>query len=106
MYANLTEQQKAMLKNAAMIGLLYLGTKLASKAVRYGLFGAVAYSIYNMNKKGSLSGGWQMKVDPGMAVDLLFPKMKDQTKVFARMAADSVLGAILSPSGIIQPGRI
>lgn len=103
---SLTEQQKAMMKNIIMIGMLYMGAKLTSKFARYGIFGFVAYSIYKMNQSGNMSGGWQMKVDPSLAVDLLFPKMKDQEKVFARMAADHVLGAMLSPKSFIQPGRI
>lgn len=108
-FSQMSPQQQAMMKNLLLLGALYFGAKLTSKAARYGIFGYVAYSIYQMNKQGAHSSmgnpGWQMKVDPGLAVDLLFPSMKSQDKVFARMAADHVLGAILSPVGV-QRGRI
>lgn len=100
MLQNMNEQQKAMLKNLILLAMLYFGVKLTSKIARYGIFGYVAYTIYNMNKAGNLSGGWQMRVDPGLAVDLLFPQMKSQDKVFARMAAEHVMGAMLAPAQV------
>jgi hypothetical protein len=95
-----------MLKNLLLVGALMLSTKIASSAMKYSIFGVVAYTIYRSNQSGSLSGGWAMKVDPSLAVDLLFPKMNPGNKVFARMAADTVLGHVLSPKSILQPGRI
>jgi len=104
---NLNPQQQAMFKNLILVGMLYLGVKLSSKLARYGIFGYVAFTIYKMNKAGNLAGNdWKMKIDPNLAVDILFPKMSGQEKVFARMAASHVLGAILSPQGPLQSGRI
>ena len=103
---NLTPAQAAMLKNLILIGMLFMSMKIASTAIRYSIFAAVAFVIYHANQNGTLSGGWTMKVDPGMAVDILFPKMNPGNKTFARMAADTVLGALLSPRSVIQTGVI
>lgn len=104
--SNLTPAQQAMLKNLCLVGALFMAKGVASAAIRYSIFAAVAFYIFRANQSGTLTGGWQMKVDPGMAVDVLFPKMTNDNKVYARMAADTVLGAILSPRSIIQPGNL
>lgn len=100
----LSENQMNALKDLAILGAVYLGAKTASAALRYGIIGGVAFLLwknYQKTQVGSLgmAGGWQVKVDPGMAVDMLFPKLGGTEKHFARMAASHVLNGLISRGG-------
>ncbi len=96
----LTDAQKNALKDLAILGLVYLGAKTASAAVRYGIIGGVGYLLwrnYQSTQQGAqgMAGGWQVKVDPSMAVDMMFPKLDGPEKHFAKIAASHILNGLM-----------
>lgn len=106
MPTNLSPEQKAALKNLLMIGAFYLGIKAGSALARYAILGYLGFTIFQASRGGSaLQGqadGWGVKIDPSLAVDLLFPKMKDSDKIYAKMAAGHVLEGLLKNSDPIR----
>lgn len=96
----LTDAQKNALKDLAILGAIYFGTKTVSSVVRYGVIAGVGYLLYQNYqsvKSGvpGLSGGWRVKVDPGMAVDMLFPKLGADERQYARLAATHLISGWL-----------
>lgn len=90
---SLTPEQKAAFKNLAMVAAFYYGSKVANKLVKWGLFGYLAYQVIQLSKNQSAQNlsGWGMKVDPDLAVDMLFPEMSDETKAYAKIAARNLM---------------
>lgn len=100
-FSNLTEAQQNALKDLAILGAIYFGTKTASAALRYGVIAGVGFLLwrnYSSVQAGSpgLAGGWKMKVDPGLAVDMAFPNLGDSEKMYAKMAAAHVFNGLLN----------
>ena len=96
----MTESQQNALKDLAILGVVYLGAKTASAALRYAIIGGVGYLLWRNYQKvqtgqPGMAGGWQVKVDPGMAVDMLFPKLEASERRVAQLAASHVLNGLL-----------
>lgn len=99
-WTSLTSAQQNALKDLAILGVVYFGAKTASALVRYAIVGGVGFLLYQNYKSvqtgaPGMSGGWQVKVDPGMAVDMLFPKMGAPEKHYAKLAASHILNGLL-----------
>lgn len=100
---NLSASQQNALKDIAILAAVYLATKTASAVIRYGVIAGVGYLLYQNLKSvqagtPGLSGGWRVKVDPAMAVDMMFPKLEGMEKHFAKMAANTILNGLM-PQG-------
>ena len=94
----MTESQQNALKDLAILGVIYLGAKATSAVVRYGIIAGVGYLIWRSYKSQAapaLAGGWQVKVDPGMAIDMMFPKLGAMEKQAAKMAASHILNGMM-----------
>jgi hypothetical protein len=103
----LSQAQLNALKDLAILGAVYLGAKTASAVVRYSIIAGVGYLLYRNFVAAQASPGmagmpgdaWKVKVDPGMAVDMLFPGLEGTEKHFARLAASHVLNGLISRGG-------
>lgn len=100
MFSNLTPAQQNAMKDLAIVAALYFGTKVASATIKYGIMAGVGFLLWQNYKTTAagapgLSGGWQMRVDPDLAVEMMFPKMSGTEKVYAKLAANHVLNGFL-----------
>ncbi len=105
----LSAAQKNALKDLAIVGALYFGSKVVSSGIRYAIMGGVGFLLWQNYKKtqagqAGLSGGWKMKVDPSAAVDLMFPSLGPNEKHYARLAASHILNGILPQGSDFQAG--
>lgn len=103
-WSNLTPGQQNAVKDLAILAAIYFATKTASAVVKYGVMGGVGYLLYQNYKQvaaggAGLSGGWQMKVDPSLAVEMMLPGLSDTEKTYAKLAAGHVLNGLLRPQG-------
>lgn len=105
----MSAEQKAMLKNLAILAAFYFGIKAKSSFVRYAVMSALAYVIvkgYSASPDGSGVAGMGMKIDPHMAIDMMFPEMSDQKKGYAKLACSELMRGLFPVHRGIQVGRL
>lgn len=89
----MTPEQKQMVKNLLMLGAFYAGVKVADRLAKLAIFGGLAVMIYRAGKNNPM--GFGLAIDPELAVDMLFPKMRDENKLFTKLAARQVMAGLM-----------
>jgi hypothetical protein len=104
---NLTESQKSMLKNLALLGAFYFGVRSANKLIRYAVIvGIGAVLIKSYRESGQGVAGLGMKIDPHMAIDMLFPEMTDEKKSYAKLAVSELMRGMFPQNSPVQVGSL
>jgi len=84
-------------KNIGVIAAFWLGAKLQSRWLRWGMFGFMLYQMYQQKKAATVAGGesdWRLDIDHNMAADMLFPSMDEDKKHIAKKVMGHAFGYI------------
>jgi hypothetical protein len=96
-----------MLKNLAILGAFYFGARSENKYLRYGVIAGLGIVIIRgYSQGGSGVAGMGIKIDPELAVDMLFPDMTPERKAYTKLAASELMKGLFPAHRGIQVGRI